>query len=215
MFLNYGIISASINAGSSGITATFQDSSVDAADLTTYTFAAEPIGTASATRRVVVAIGTNSTRTISSVTIGGVSATVDATSTLSGTGHVALASAVVPTGTTASVVVTLDAAGLGMGIGVWTLTDGDPTGQVAASSGDPTNLTVTTTTGDVVIAYAFTATIATALFAWSVATERFEEDVYSTTTTHSGADAVAAGSSTAVSVDPSGTTTVGVAAAYA
>jgi len=208
-------IFGSAHVAASGITATFRASAVDAADLTTYTFSSQPIGTASGTRRVVVSIGTNSTRTISSVTIGGVSATVNATNTLSGTAHVALASAVVPTGTTADVVVTLDAAGLGMGIGVWTLTSGAATGQTASGNGDPTNLTVTTTAGDIVIAYAFTSGITTALFVWSVATERFEEDVYSTTTTHSGADAVAVGSSTAVSVDPSGTTTVGVAAAYA
>jgi hypothetical protein len=194
---------------------TFHQSAFDAADLTTYTFASQPIGTASATRRVIVSISTNSTRTISSVTIGGVSATIDATNTLSGTGHVAIASAVVPTGTTASVVVTLDSAGLGMGIGVWTLVGASPTGMVATGNGDPTNLTVTTTAGDVVIAYAFTSGVGTALFAWSVASERFEEDVYSTTTTHSGADATAVGSSTAVSVDPSASTTVGVAAAYA
>jgi len=211
-----GIIAASRQiGGGGGITATFQASAVDAADLTTYTFSSQPIGSASSTRRVVVTISTNSTRTISSVTIGGVSATLDATNTLSGTAHVAIASAVVPSGTTASVVVTMDAGALGCGIGVWTLTDGDPTGQVATGNGDPTALTVTTTTGDVVIAYAFTTGVSTALFAWTNATERFEEDVYSTTTTHSGADTVASGSSTAVSVDPSATTTVGVAAAYA
>jgi hypothetical protein len=209
--------SARVASGGGSVTATFQQSAVDISDLIEYTFAAQPIGTASATRRVVVGMGTNSTRTIVGVTIGGVTATIDVSNTLSGTAHVAIASAVVPTGTTADVVITTDGGGLaiGMGLGLWTLTDGDPTGQVATGNGDPVGLTVTTTAGDAVIAYAWTTGVGTALFAWSDATERYEEDVYSSTVTHSGADAAAVGSSTAISVDVSASTSVGVAAAYA
>jgi len=214
MFL--GVIAAALPpSGGGGITATFQQTAVEPADQTSYTFAAQAIGTASATRRVVVGVIVNSTRIITSVTIGGVAATLDCVNTVSGTAHLVMASAVVPTGTTADVVIAVDGTALGCGIGLWTLTDGDPTGQVATGNGDPTNLTVTTTAGDVVIAYAFTTGVSTALFAWTNADERFEQDVYSTTTTHSGADTVATGSSTAISVDPSATTTAGVAAAYA
>lgn len=204
-------------AGGTAPTITFQQSDEDSGDATQYTFAAQPIGTASATRRVVVTIGTNSTRTVTAVTIGGVSATLDATNTLGGTAHLTIASAVVPSGTTADVVVTTDggALALGMGIGVWTLSSGSPTGQVATGNGDPTNLTVATTAGSAVIAVAFTTGVGTAAFSWTNATSRFNADVYSTTTTHAGADTTAVGASTAISVDPSASSTVGVAAAYA
>ena len=194
---------------------TYQTNAVDAADLTTYTFLAQAIGAASATRRVVVPVLTNSARAVVSVTIGGVAATIDKAFNAAGVGTVAFASAVVPTGTTADVVVTLDGVGLGCGIGVWSLSKGAATGQFAQSTGaDPVPLTVTTLAGDFVIAYSFTTGVGTALFVWTGATERFEIDVYSSTTTHSGADVVAAGASTVVSVDVSATTSLGLAVAY-
>jgi len=79
--------------------------------LTTYSFTSVSIGAASATRRVIVLVhgrsGTN-LRTISSATIGGVAATIDAqiTSSSGGTSLAGIISATVPTGTTATVAIT-------------------------------------------------------------------------------------------------------------
>lgn len=85
----------------------------DATDQSTYTTGARSIGTASATRRVYALIfatwNFNTSRTISSVTIGGVSATqrvfVQDNATIEDHAELAaIYSAVVPTGTTAVVV---------------------------------------------------------------------------------------------------------------
>jgi len=88
------------------------------------TLANVPVGPAAADRYVFLAIpyysgGTNKNSSITAVTIGGVAATIhgQANWTTEGTGYpggVALASALVPTGTTANVVVTFTG-----GAGVW------------------------------------------------------------------------------------------------
>lgn len=83
----------------------------DTVDRTTYTFTAVDIGTASSTRLVVVTVQGRgnplANRTISSATIGGVSATL--VSNQSGGNPSAIISAVVTTGTTADVVITWSA----------------------------------------------------------------------------------------------------------
>ena len=79
----------------------------------THTFTAVPIGAASASRVVVVAIGAlwaGSGPYITGVTIGGVTATLDTTTPPGGWMRSAIARATVPTGTTADVVVTFSAA---------------------------------------------------------------------------------------------------------
>ena len=81
----------------------------DTTDLTTYTFSSAALGTAASDRKVVVTIhgrSTNpSTRTISSVTIGGVTAT-EAVSVSNTIGNrCAIYVADVPTGTTGDIVV--------------------------------------------------------------------------------------------------------------
>jgi hypothetical protein len=207
-------IFGSARVAASGITATFQQYTFDFADLTTYTFAAQAIGTASATRRVVVVIRTASTRTVSSVTIGGVSASIDHTVTSASVARLATVSAVVPTGTTADVVVTLDAGAVGLSIGLWTLSAGAPTGQTATDSGaSPITMTVTTAVNDVVIGHVATA-VASA-YAWTGAAERFDDQSTSATTWHAGADTVATGVSTVVEATTAAASSVGSAAAYA
>ena len=87
---------------------------VDASDLTTYTFSSQNLGTAAPDRHIIVGVAARkggSATTISSVTVGGVSATIvdqysnsDSNSNISG---IAIAS--VPTGTTGDIVVTFGA----------------------------------------------------------------------------------------------------------
>lgn len=90
-----------------------RNTTVDAQNIGTSTFttAAMNIGTASSTRRVLAYITGNSasnSRAVNSVTIGGISATIhtQATSSSSGSTLTCIASATVPTGTTAVIEVT-------------------------------------------------------------------------------------------------------------
>jgi hypothetical protein len=73
----------------------------------TYTFAAQNIGAPSASRRIHVAIGGDgqSNALVSSVTVGGIAATINA-NVIQNSGTAAIATALVTAGTTADVVVT-------------------------------------------------------------------------------------------------------------
>lgn len=196
------------------VTSEFRTSAFDLTDLTTYTFAAQSIGTASATRRVVVGVGWASAAatTVSSLTIGGITATADGDSgAATGNRRAMIFSAIVPTGTTADVVVTLSGTGARLGIGVWRLSGGGPTGATSASvnAGSGT-LTVTTVADDIVFAYGFSgnssATPATAT--WTGASERFDDGLNeaSNSNSSSGSDATASGSSTAIDFSTTGAT---------
>jgi hypothetical protein len=92
------------------------DNAVITTDLTTYTFSARALGVAESTRRIAVGITSNIStngRTISSVTIGGVSAS-EVVFARSDNGPASTLAAIwmaeVPTGTTGDVVVTFSAA---------------------------------------------------------------------------------------------------------
>lgn len=77
-----------------------------ASDLTVYTFAGQALGSAASDRRILVLVGTSgNTRTVSTLTIGGVSAT-QIHQVTNGNATVEAWSAIVPTGTTGDLVVT-------------------------------------------------------------------------------------------------------------
>jgi len=135
------------------VTYSFAGSAVDANNLTTYTFSNHSIGTASATRKVVVCIAGNGTaagRSVSSVTVGGASATelIDYQNP-TGTDQVsAMYQIDVSSGTTANIVVTFNDTMADMGIGVFavydaavsvTATDTDPSEPGALSINVPAN----------------------------------------------------------------------------
>lgn len=93
----------------------------DLSDLTTYTFTSIPIGTADTNRIVIVAIAIGGVaRTVSSATIGGIAASIAGTTTgtTAGTGMIY---AKVPTGTTATISITLSGAANDCHIGVYRL----------------------------------------------------------------------------------------------
>jgi hypothetical protein len=118
-----------------------------AASNTVHTISSVPIGAAASDRVVTVAVhifdGGAGSRTVSSLTIGGVSATISKQVNAT-TNSVVIASATVPTGTTANVVVTLNAT-LTLGsttsihVGAWS------SGPVVSLSGFSTNNGTTTT----------------------------------------------------------------------
>lgn len=98
-------------SGSVDLTFRFRDIYTDDTSLTTYSFANCEFGHGSSIRVVVIAVacGAGAGRTVSSATIGGVSATL-ATTTTSGTQNFEIWYAVVPTGSTGTVAVTWDGA---------------------------------------------------------------------------------------------------------
>ena len=167
-------------AGAS-LTSTFQTGASSISDLTTYTFSAQAIGAASVNRRVVVFAGwaAGGALTISTATIGGVTATVDGAVALGTNRALSAISAVVPTGTTADVVITLSAGAVRLGIGVWTL-DGQPstpTGQTDSSSLISDTLSVTTGTDEFVLSAALSSIDTGTTIVWTGATERSQIEI--------------------------------------
>lgn len=157
----------------------FVTSAVSAADLTTYTFAATNIGTASATRRVVVGIiGTQSTRTVSSVTVGGTS--LDFVVRDQGgvtTGEIWMG--LVTSGASADIVVTWSGAQDRCGIGVWEtagLSSNTPHNTV---TWNPTDIgaspSINTTTDGFVIAIAGSHGASAPTSTWASITEKYDE----------------------------------------
>lgn len=114
-------------------TQTFLQVATDMSDLTTYTFAAQNIGAAAAGRCVgvgVVARATGATAfSISSLTVAGntVSNTVPIVSAGTNSTILAIGAIVVPTGTTADFVLTLNRAAIHAGLIVWRATGTDCT----------------------------------------------------------------------------------------
>jgi hypothetical protein len=104
------------------ISRSLTDSASSSTDASSYTFSAESLGTADSDRYILVGIAARaaSARTISSVTIGGVSATIliDHSSSLSLAGF---AIAAVPSGTTGDVVVTFSGTMVRCAIAVYRL----------------------------------------------------------------------------------------------
>lgn len=106
------------------LTTTYYGQTSDTVDRSIYTFSSFAIGPASGERRIVVAVTgfIGDSATISSVTIGGVSATLHVT-TGSGSAHPgAVASAVVSSGTAADVVITFSTTVSACSIEVYALT---------------------------------------------------------------------------------------------
>ena len=100
-------ISSGRFGGAAAFGSTFIGSAVDAVQRATYTFTSQGIGAADATRRVIVGIGVGLNTggaTVNSVTIGGVAATVHAAAGAN-QHSTAFASLLVPTGTTATIVI--------------------------------------------------------------------------------------------------------------
>lgn len=201
-------------AGAGGpVTATYIGNATNENDLTTYTFSGQSIGTAAADRIVVVGVHHNSGGDIdiSSVTIGGNAATaiVTAKDLATNTTTAALYALLVPTGTTADIVVTLSAAGaVRAGIGVWNINgkfDSIAAFHTAsATSGDPTSVSLNIPDQGCVIAVATQANAGTVTVTWSGTTERYDQVMGTADNTMTGASTAGpatASSGTTISAD--------------
>ena len=177
---------------------------VSTSDLTTYTFTAAAIGTAAGGRYVVVgvSIAFSTTRSISSVTVAGATATLIGTALTSANLVMALYGVQVDSGTTGDIVVTASGASLDCGIGVWALYDltSQTPVDTGTSTANPSTDSLTTLDNGVAIAFADSAnTLAT--YTWSGLTENFDGTVEATLAhSYSGASAnIAVGSNLSIS----------------
>lgn len=167
-----------VGAGSAALEYDFLQAAADISDSATYTFAAQNLGPAAADRSIIVAIGMRSVsvRTLTSVTIGGVTATVDVqgSNTSNSQTFVAIAHAEVPTETTGDVVVTFSGAAVRCGVALYRATG--PTLAVADSEVTATNTaTVDNPAGGLVIATTYCGSGIAA--SWTGVTEDYDTAV--------------------------------------
>lgn len=204
-----------VSAGAAAVNITLTDSSVDATDQTTYTFASQSFGATAADRKIVVGVGARGSGnfTISSVTIGGVTATLVVNSSSGLQDQAALYIADVPTGTTGSVVIVLSTGILRCGIGVWRMigaASSTPT-DTGISAADPATTTLTISANGSGVGYGIQID-ATSTATWTGLNEDFDE-VIEATITQSGASLNSgAGGDISVSLDWSGAPTLRQAA---
>lgn len=172
-------------------TVSYRTAAQDGTGQTTYTFSAQDIGAAASDRYVVVGIAARGQASISSVTIGGVSATK--IKEQGNTDVAGLYIAAVPSGTTGDVVVTLPGAGLRAAIGVWALYGLSGSGAAettASSTSDPATLSLTTSPNAIVIGLAYNDSALS--FSWVGLTENFDTAI-AASNAYSGASVSASG----------------------
>lgn len=198
-------------------------SATDGTDLTTYTFSAQSIGVAESNRFIVVGAAARATangRTISSVTIGGNSATqiVAVSADDGGNSRAAgLFGLVVPTGTTADIVVTFSGAMTRAGVGIWRIM-GLRSATAKDTQTDTTSPTLSWTldipVGGVGIGVAFMNNNAGTT--WTGLTEDFDNVVESNTITGAALKDVDGDSALSVTAAHTGSTAnAGVTASWA
>lgn len=163
---------------------TFQESAFNGTGGTSVTFSAQGIGTAAANRYVIVAFTSdcNCVYADNAISIGGITATIVATSSSLAAGRLGIAIANVPTGTTADIVITATADD--WGIGVYTDTNVSTTvfdKGSDAKSGTNQSLTATLNTpaSGFAIGVTYNQNDDPATYAWTNLTERYDEDTRS------------------------------------
>jgi len=202
-----GIFASAVQAADA-LVSTFQGAYYFSTNSYTKEYTNIPLGAAGASRRVVVAVAGRNVFRASSVTVGGVSLSRDARShpdEESPSNVAELWSGVVPTGTSATITVVTEGS-QGMGIGVWTLSQGAPTGDKAAATSASslhTTLELDAVPGDFCIAtvawYGNVQGGGAGALTWDEATERYDEQP-SGPRSNGGADAWAAATTVDFSV---------------
>ena len=144
---------------------------------TAHTFSAFNFGADAASRRIFIfAVWQGTANTLTSITIGGVTATVHVTTT-SGGANCALVSALVPSGTSGDVVVTVGATSNRFGIAGWNvtnLTNASPTSTDSSAGATSDTLTVDAASACIVIAGALSGSGSPGDITISNVTERFD-----------------------------------------
>jgi hypothetical protein len=195
-------------------TLSYQTAAADATDATSYTFSSQAIGTdTGSTRTVLLAIyGLNVTalRTISSLTVGGVSGTLlHSNSVSSGSfSSVAFYAFTSVSGTTATVAVTWSGQQLRCQIGLWAAYDLSSLTPVATASSTSASATlnVNTSADGMVLAAGYGN--ASATFTWTGVTERYDAATETVGFSVADASGVTAESPRTVSASQAGSPTL-------
>jgi len=188
-----------------GITLAFQEADNSTSNLTTYTFSGKALGTAASNRQIVVLVsghGTSNT-TVSTVTVGGVSATeLVYAQQATGTQIKAIWIASVPTGTTGDVVVTFAAGKGSCGIGVYALYGASSSAHATQTdttySTDTVSVSIDVPAGGVCFAIG-TGTAIDASTTWTGLTEDYDA-VEESGNRHTGASDLFASAQTGLTV---------------
>jgi hypothetical protein len=165
-----------------GAQASHTANTVDTASASSYSFAAQAIGAAASDRYVVVGVAGAGTavalREVTAMTIGGVAASrlVRAVNATEQHYISEIWAAAVPTGTTATIEVTFNAAMSQCHIGVFRLVGSPGTADATATdtTGDPQSASINVPAKGAVIAIASEG--ASGTWAWTGVTERFDQD---------------------------------------
>lgn len=198
----------------------YTDTGVDTTDTTTFTFTNRAVGTAAADRKVIVGvysrISSGTTLAVSGMTIGGITANLvtGTNNTLidgATSSHTSIWEADVPTGTTATVVVTMNLTAQRCAIAVWSgtgITVLPPTSDVAVY-GQTTNInTAVSLNADVTatsVAVAIAGWAATPLTSsWTGMSEDVDAPVETNTYTAAHYSSTGAETPRTMSVTPSG-----------
>lgn len=192
------------SARSAGATRTFIDSAVSGTNSATHTFSSVSLGDVASDRVIAVAIsssGGTGNATISSVTIGGVSAARRVGGSPQGGGLVMeFWSASVPTGASGDIVINHSGPKDHCGIGWWRLTSVGSVSDTAAAVGSQTSpytATIDVTAGSVVLAMASGNSAAS--FSWSGGSISEDyDDAIESNYTHSGASELVSAADTGV-----------------
>jgi hypothetical protein len=202
---------ADVKTNTNTMTPTFEASYSITSDVTTYTFASADLGTPDADRYIVVGTGgprsSAGARTVSSMTINGVSATFAGRQhTINNNGN-EIWYAPVPTGATGDIVVTWNTSMHNCGIAVWSVLNLGPIQDV---QGDGTNttaaLSISIGGGEGAVSFCHQVDSGNATAAtWTTATER-SDDVSESVYSYTSADYTfsAASNGTTITVDNDG-----------
>ena len=195
-------------AGGSSAAVTFSFTAsvvVEAPASSTVTFSAVSLGTASTTRKIVVGVakGGGSADSITSVEVGGVSATLVIASGGGSSAYTELWQAAVSTGTSGDIVVVFSGTTPGRaGIGVYAVYDAASAAyDTGNSSADPSTDTINVPANGVLIGCAIQVSGGT--FTWTNLTEKYDES-FGVSSTQSGAADTFAAAETARSITADG-----------
>lgn len=197
----------------------FLQTASDTTDVSTYTFAAQNLGTAAADRCIIVAVHARDTgtgaKTISSVTVNGVAAVIAVQNQAASTNStiVGIAIAEVPTGTSGDIVVVFSEAMIRCSVAAFAATGIDETAHDTGLSDatDPTNDLDVPAEG-IAVACASFGTAGT--FSWTGLTERYDAQVESASTISGASDAFATTQS-GLTITANGSTSTEIAGAFA
>jgi len=212
------ILSHALRAVSKGgATVDYVTSTNSTSDLSTYTFSGVSLGSTGSNRQIIVGISASvgtAGRTISSVTVAGVSAT-SLVFLNSGFGDSRISSiwiANVPTGTSGDIVVTFSASMGRCGITVYAgrnLTSNTPQATNTSGTSSPLTLSLTGTTAGFIVAQAMTQN-ASETFTWTGLTRNINVTVELLTMSSASTNRASGGSATVTVTYTGGGDTAGV-----